>query len=144
MLKVPTMPIGKVLIATSNLAYSVGAFLADFNETHVYNPRWPPHARFHNGQTMSLGIMLCIASLYYLLRKNPSPAAALDSLRISAITGSLYCLAGLTAIWYPGASWTDPEFVKGRVQLWLFAGILISLWIGYWLESLTIKKGKQT
>ncbi|KAK1021021.1 hypothetical protein LTR33_018606, partial [Friedmanniomyces endolithicus] len=46
---------GRALITLANLLYAVGAFAADFNETHVYNPRWPPHARFHNGQTMTLG-----------------------------------------------------------------------------------------
>lgn len=31
---------GRVGILLGNLAYSIGAFAADFNETHVYNPKW--------------------------------------------------------------------------------------------------------
>jgi hypothetical protein len=40
---------GRLFIVVGNLLYAVGAFIADYNETHVKNPRWPPHARFHNG-----------------------------------------------------------------------------------------------
>jgi hypothetical protein len=28
----------------------IGAFLADYNETHIFNVNWPPHAKFHGGQ----------------------------------------------------------------------------------------------
>jgi hypothetical protein len=39
-----------VAVLTSCLAY-----IFDCNETHVYNPNWPPHAKFHNAQTLLLG-----------------------------------------------------------------------------------------
>lgn len=47
------MTLGKVLISTTAAAQMVGPFVFDFNETHLYNPSWPPHAEFHNAQTMS-------------------------------------------------------------------------------------------
>ena len=47
--------LGKILISASAVFAGVGPYLADWNETHIYNPTWPPHAKFHNAQTMSLG-----------------------------------------------------------------------------------------
>ena len=32
-------------MVVGNLMYAGGSFAADFNETHVKNPRWPPHAK---------------------------------------------------------------------------------------------------
>lgn len=130
---------GRVLITLGNLAYSVGAFAADYNHTHVFNPRWPPHAKFHNGQTMSLGTLLALTSTYFLYRSgtgNSSKGGALEDVFASAWIGSLYCLAGLSAIWYPGTKWTDPEFVKpGQgTQMPLFAAIVGFMWAGYGLE----------
>lgn len=46
--------LGRILLALVAVVTSVGGYIADWNETHVYNPRWPPHAKFHNGQTMSM------------------------------------------------------------------------------------------
>jgi len=112
--------LGRGVLTIGNLLYSVGAFLADFNETHVYNPKWPPHARFHNGQTMTLGVMLCATSLYLAYRPTSSIAAAKDSIFLAAAVGSWYCAAGLTAITYPGkdvVGWFRPHSLTGPKEL---------------------------
>lgn len=41
----PTVTAGRTSIIVGNLAYSIGAFIADYSETHVFNERWPPHVR---------------------------------------------------------------------------------------------------
>ena len=33
--------LGRTLLTLSGLAQALGPFIADFNETHVLNPRWP-------------------------------------------------------------------------------------------------------
>jgi hypothetical protein len=48
---------------------TVGGFLADWNRTHLFNPDWPPHARFHDALTIALGSLLGASSLYYLRKK---------------------------------------------------------------------------
>ena len=37
--------LGKILISIDALGLLVGAPIADFDVTHQYNPRWPPHAK---------------------------------------------------------------------------------------------------
>lgn len=32
---------GRGLMLVSNLLYSGGSFMADWNETHIHNPKWP-------------------------------------------------------------------------------------------------------
>ena len=127
--------LGRICITVSALAQLFGPFIADFNETHVLNPRWPPHARFHNGQTMSLGACLGLATLYYTFRPAATAAAAGDSIFTAALFGSLYWVTGLSAILYPGSKGTDPEFGEGFPQFWLFAGQLAVTWVGWWVEG---------
>jgi len=103
-----TTMLGRFFISLSAFTQIVGPFVADFNETHVKNPRWPPHARFHNGQTMTLGLCLGLATIYYGFRRT-TPATKVDSITTAAVFGSLYWIAGLSAIWYPGTKWKDPE-----------------------------------
>ena len=163
-----TITPGLILLTLSQLSYSLGSFIADFNETHVLNPRWPPHARFHNGQTMSLAVLLCSLSLYHLWRPKPTndskPVASSATttpsttailahvelekchadLLMSALIGSLYVLAGLSAIFYPGSDWLDPEFIRAgeprRPQLFIFTGILGLVWVGWGLEERRLRK----
>jgi hypothetical protein len=79
---------GKVLISLVAAETAVGPYLVDWNETHIYNPAWPPHAKFHNGQTMSMGAGLAAMTLWQLWRAHDSPAAArhaLDSVSVARV-----------------------------------------------------------
>lgn len=37
--------LGRILLTLDGAMLLFGAFLADWNETHIHNPRWPPHAK---------------------------------------------------------------------------------------------------
>ncbi|KAF2226860.1 hypothetical protein BDZ85DRAFT_247229 [Elsinoe ampelina] len=108
----------------TNLVYCFGAFIMDYGETHVLNPRWPPHARFHNGQTMSLGVLLCSMVGFVLTRPSESKKEAKNNVTTAGLIGSMYCTAGMTAILYPGTNWSDPEF-EDPGQKWLFSGLVV-------------------
>ncbi len=81
----------------------VTPLLADWNETHIYNPSWPPHARFHNAHTILLGGLLGCASLWLAWRD-----AAM--LRLAILADAIYWTAQAGAILFPGTAFVDPEF----------------------------------
>lgn len=140
----PLLTPGRTLITLANLSYSVGAFAADYSETHILNPRWPPHAKFHNGQTMTLSLLLALSSTYLLLRPallppSKDPARDRSELQWSAVhaaaVGSLYCFAGVCAILYPGTAWMGPEFGEGvGGQAVMFPAVMALEWVGAGLE----------
>lgn len=81
--------LGRLCLSLSPFIQLVGPYIADFNEMHVLNPRWPLHARFHNGQTMSVGVCLALATLYYTYRPVAKDAAA-DPILTAKLYGSMY------------------------------------------------------
>ncbi|KAJ9149379.1 hypothetical protein NKR23_g4308 [Pleurostoma richardsiae] len=122
--------LGRILLTLDSVALLAGAWIADWNHTHIFNPRWPPHAKFHDGQTIALSSLLGAATLFlawrpYLVAGTP-PAVARDSLLVAAFTGSVYWVAGLAASWFPGAAGVDPEFGSGfpqKIPFTVFAGL---------------------
>jgi hypothetical protein len=133
---------GLILLSLQPILISAGAFFMDYNETHVFNPTWPGHARFHNGQTMSMSMVLCLLTLYYAWR---SPYLATiqtkrDSLLTAALIGSVYTFTGLTAQLYPGTLCVDKMFWEygadpGCPQNFIFGIPLVVNWLGYLVTS---------
>ncbi|KUJ13123.1 uncharacterized protein LY89DRAFT_673220 [Mollisia scopiformis] len=131
--------LGNILLSISALGQILGPFIADFNETHVMNPRWPPHARFHNGQTMSMGLALGLSSLYYAFRPTANVIVKQESIKTAAVFGTLYWVTGLSAILYPGSKGMDPEFGEGFPQFWMFSIFALCSLMGSYLETRQLK-----
>ncbi len=98
---------GKFMISTVALAAPLGGVAADWNETHVHNPNWPPHAKFHNGQTLAFAFQLAGLSLWQLWRPGARPRT---SLRWGTLLAGLYWAAQASAILIPRTALADPEF----------------------------------
>ena len=127
--------IGAWIITLVAVAAIVGPFLADWNETHIYNPRWTPHAKFHNAQTMLLGVGLGVSALYFVWRRKGDGKT---NLLAAVIFAGLYWITQALSITFPGTALLDPEFDTGsRVpgQLIMDVVILGLLGVAYYLES---------
>jgi hypothetical protein len=146
--KQPRKKIGKLLISFVALFTAVSPYLADWNATHIYNPAWPPHAKFHNAQTMVLGTILGLLTMYCLwFRKGVTQQQKLNE---ATVLASLYWLAQLPATFFPGTALADPGI--NSIKMPVIFGIefnqvimditvifpLIAL--GYYLEKKSLKK----
>ena len=105
------MEISKWIIA-GVAVFNFGGLVADamVPETarqHLWNPLWPPHAKFHNGQTMLMGMISGCLSLAILFGSRP---LTLPLFFIAAAIAAGYFVAMALAPAFPGAAWTDPEF----------------------------------
>lgn len=118
--------LGKALIALVAAETAVGPFLADWNETHIYNPTWPPHAKFHNAQTMSLGAGLAAASLWQLSQRHDSQAGARRALDAATLSAALYWLTNIAALTFPGSKAVDPPGTDWFPQ-WRFVAPSLAL-----------------
>ena len=135
--------VGTILLSIVGLATSTGCYLADWNETHIHNPRWPPHAKFHNGQTMSMGLLLGLVTLFYLYRPARTVELKRHYLDVVAWAGSLYWVTQLSAFLYPGSLATDPEFGTGAPQVYICGVLLGLLGLGIWMERGALKVGSK-
>ncbi|KAI0162011.1 hypothetical protein GGR57DRAFT_308912 [Xylariaceae sp. FL1272] len=102
---------GKILLTIDCILLLVGAPIADYaGPTHMHNPNWPPHAKFHNGQTINLSVLLGLTTLFYTYRKAATPMLKKEFMLVTALTSSYYWIAGLASAAYPMTTGLDPEF----------------------------------
>ena len=105
------MAIAKWIVAFVAV-YGFGGVLADFvvpatAHMHMKNPHWPPHAKFHNGQGMLMGVFAGTLSLCCLFAPH---TLTLPWFFAGAAAGSLYWISLAFAQIFPGTAWNDPEF----------------------------------
>ena len=132
--------VGKLLISATAAGQMIGPYLFDFNRTHIYNESWPPHAKFHNAQTMSSGVALSVATLVNLWR----PGSGRVGLDAAALSASVYWVSQLSAVLYPGTASVDPPGKDNWPQLRFTIPILAAIGTGYALSRRGLKTKKNT
>jgi len=127
----------RLIFTVIGVSLPIAAHLADMNHTHIYNPHWPPHAKFHNGQTLSMSVLL--GGLTIFLAWWPSKNVPV-MLAAAACAASLYFISQSTAILYPNTAYFDPEFTPQTVRgvplaavidLVYLSAVVIASWLGF-------------
>ena len=135
-----SLSIGKVLITLVALWSAGGSYIFDWNETHIYNPAWPPHAKFHNAQTMLLGTVIGLTSLWIIWYQKTE---TLYKLRTASLLASFYWITQAGAITFPGTALHDPQFSRpgqAPAQIIVDVVMLVMLATGYLLELTRLKR----
>jgi hypothetical protein len=122
----------KLFICSVALFGGLGGVLADFSQTHLLNPDWPPHARFHNAQTMSMGMLLAMLTLAFAFWPNVSGRFQLIA---TAVLGTLYWTSIFCAQFFPGVAFFDPKFEETE-KIMFFGHRLTQAEIGFVLVAL--------
>jgi hypothetical protein len=130
---------GRWILSPAATLTAVGGFLADWNRTHLFNPNWPPHAKFHDAQSILLGSFLGVSGLYLLWRRGEHPES---DLALGALLPAFFWMAQGASFVFPGAEGLEAEFPEKVPQirgLWLnervpSALMLVLIALGYLAE----------
>ena len=105
-------------------------------DSHL-QPRWPPHAKSHNGQTLSMSLLRGgLTAFLACWPSNNVPAMV----AATACAASLYFISQSTAILYPNTAYFDPEFkpqtVRGVplalvIDVVYLSAVVIASWFGF-------------
>ena len=121
---------------------AVGGFGADWNRTHLFNPAWPPHARFHDAMTISLGALLGGSALVVLAR----PGSSGDVLLGAALPAMFWGSMGASFL-FPGAEGLESEFPEllPRVRgVWINERFAAGLMLGLGALGLVLERKAPT
>lgn len=138
---------GKTILSAVSIFTAVSGFLVDWNRTHLFNPRWTPHAKFHDAMSISMAGLLGIGSLILLNRKAGDQKFQLRlATLLPAVGGASMAVAAV----FPGAKGLEsefPELVPRFGKFWLNESVvgltqLALLTVGYNLAKTEIRKAK--
>jgi hypothetical protein len=138
--------IGAWIITLVALFTIISPYVADWNATHIYNPRWPPHAKFHNAQTMLLAVLLGISALWFIWRPERDKITQRLQLNVAVLFAAAYWITQALSILFPGTAFIDPEFGEiptiAGLPFQLFVDIIAFVLLGfaYYLERRRLTK----
>ena len=98
---------GRAALRAIAATTAVAGFAADWNRTHLFNPTWPPHARFHDAMTIALGTGLGGTALYLLRDRADDREVALGT----ALPALFWASMG-AAFGFPGTAGLEAEFPR--------------------------------
>ena len=111
--------LGRSLLTLANVITAAAPLAADWNDSHIFNERWPAHARFHGVTALAMSTTLSCANIWSIWSGgNGQARARFFAAAVSVAYWAPFFLAPLV----PGTAVDDPPH---RVQR--LAGVPISL-----------------
>jgi hypothetical protein len=111
--------LGKSLLTLANVITAAAPLAADWNDSHIFNERWPAHARFHGVTALAMTATLSSASVWSVWSDQSDQAAARF---FAAAVPVAYWAPFFLAPLVPGTAVDDPPHPVKRV-----AGVPVSL-----------------
>jgi Family of unknown function (DUF6640) len=111
--------LGRSLLTFANVITVAAPLAADWNDSHIFNQRWPAHARFHGVTALAMSTMLSSANIVSLWSGGSGQARARF---FGAAVPVAYWAPFFLAPLVPGAAVDDPPNPVQRV-----AGVPVSL-----------------
>ena len=141
------LKLAKLFVIIPTIWYGIVPPIIDFNTSHVLNPDWTGHARFHMVWLLVLNMLLSISCLLLIFKKIPSE---IIGLRIAACISFCVYAGFFISTWTMkiyGGSLSDgngvPPIMGIDGNVLVFTPLSIILMIGLYL-SWTIKPSKTT
>jgi len=111
---------GRSLLTFAVASFAVINVLADWNRTHVFNPTWPPHARFHAADMSVIVWGASAITIWLLWRRSTEPAVAIKvALLISLALWSPFLYVTLlvpgTSLYVSGAPPAVQHTIAGMI-----------------------------
>jgi hypothetical protein len=111
--------LGRSLLTLANVITGVAPVAADWNDSHVFNERWPGHARFHGVTALAMTATLSSVNIWSLWSGDGDQASAGF---FAAAVPVAYWAPFFVAPFVPGTTVDDPPHPVARV-----AGVPVSL-----------------
>ena len=111
--------LGKSLLTLANVITAVAPLAADWNDSHIFNERWPAHARFHGVTALTMTATLSSANIWSVWSgEGDQTTARFFAAAVPVAYWAPFFLAPLV----PGTAVDDPPHPVQRV-----AGVPVSL-----------------
>ncbi len=121
----------------------IAPYLADWNATHVFNPLWSPHAKFHNVQTLAMAVLLGVSVLLFVWSRG---GRTRTNLLPAVLITSFYWTNQALAFLYPNVAWTDPNLLNPGQSLFDFPmqlGLDLVMFLLIALSALLVLRGSR-
>lgn len=131
--------IGRVLLSVVLVSTAVVSVAVDWNASHIFNPDWTPHAKFHDVVMLHLLSGVCLLGLWLLWRRSPEPEIGA---RVAALIPIIFWGAFFyTTILVPGTSLSaSPEETPPQILgIPAYPNVVVAIIsvilavLGYWL-----------
>jgi tryptophan-rich sensory protein len=101
------MRISRLVLSGAAIGTILGTGRADLNRTHVVNPKWPPHARFHSAAGWGTVVGSQLLALWLLWRPGQQTGESELAVKTAALLPTIAWAPFFFALSIPGTAVED-------------------------------------